>query len=303
MTDSFEHTLDASSANTGQASPLAKAMSRLLFPLARLCLANGVSFAVVEEHLKQAFVQEADMLNSEVPAHGKISRISTATGLTRREVTRLINVDAPARTSKPSVATELFARWKSDAAYQDHDGNPAVLKRLGPSPSFEALAQSITRDVHPRSILDELVRLGLVCFDEEQGSVFLTVGDFVPHRDAGQMLDFLGSNVGDHLNAAVANVLHGGNQHLEQAVFADELSSESLDALRPLFATQWSALRNAVVPVITELIESDRLAGRAQDRRIRIGLYSFDEHVGETRAANNTEKLPIRRYSAKGTKR
>src|SRR5919108_4905936 len=44
------------------------AMSRLLAPLARLCLANGINFAAAEEMFKRAFVQEANDLQPEAPA-------------------------------------------------------------------------------------------------------------------------------------------------------------------------------------------------------------------------------------------
>jgi hypothetical protein len=99
--------------------------------------------------------------------------------------------------------------------------------------------------------------------------------------------------------------LHDGTRHLEQAVFADELSTESLKALRPLFAARWTALRDAMVPVITELIESDRLAGRIQDRRIRIGLYTFDECTSnsDTSILHEPEKLPRRKYYSKDSKK
>lgn len=283
-----------------QDEALVKIMSRLLFPLARLCLANGVTFAAVEELLKQAFVQEADALQPGAPMHGTVSRISTATGLTRREVTRLIKSETPVRSTKPPIGTELFARWTTDSKYQDHAGTPCALKRQGPAPSFEALAQSITRDVHPRSMLDELVRLGLVQYDEELDSVSLTRNEFVPRGDSRQMLDLLGGNVGDHLDAAVANVLHDGGSHLEQAVFADELSAESIKTLRPLVTGQWKALRDAMVPTILALIESDRLAGRIQDQRMRIGLYSFDENMPNIgTAANKPAARPKRNHSSK----
>jgi hypothetical protein len=279
---------------------LAKIMSRLLFPLARLCLANGVTLATVEELLKHAFVQEANALQPGAPMHGTVSRISTATGLTRREVTRLIKSETPARSTKPPIGSEVFARWTTDPNYRDHDGMPCVIKRQGPAPSFEALAQSITRDVHPRSMLDELVRLGLAHYDEDQDSVSLTRNEFVPKGDSRQMLDLLGDNVGDHLNAAVANVLNDGGRHLEQAVFADELSAESIQALRPLLTDQWKALRDAMVPTITALIESDRRAGRIQDQRMRIGLYTFNEGtLSSETAVNKPSTTAKRKYSSK----
>ena len=271
---------------------LVRAISRLLSPLARLCLANGVAFASVEELLKHAFVREALALQPGEIRHGAVSRISTATGLSRREVTNLIKSDAPARSTKPPVCTELFARWTSDHNYRDSDGFPLVLKRQGPEPSFEALAQSVTRDVHPRSLLDELSRLELVRHDSKSDRVSLTRSAFVPRGDSRQMLDFLGENVGDHFDAAVANVMHDGSRHLEQAVFADELSSDSLPVVRRMVAEQWRSLRDAMVPALTELIESDRQAGRTGDQRLRIGLYTFDERVPNDEAPAHLPAAP-----------
>lgn len=292
--------LEVDSDGTHEDESPAKMLSRLLLPMARLCLANGITFAVVEEVLKQAFVKEANALQPEAPLHGAVSRISTATGLNRREVTRLIKSETPVRSTKPPIGTEIFARWTTDPLYQDPEGVPSVLKRLGQAPSFETLAQSITRDVHPRSMLDELVRLGLVCHDESLDCVSLTRNEFVPRDDIPQMLNFLGDNVGDHLDAAVANVLHGGTCYHEQAVFADELSAESIQVLRPLVAEQWKTVRDALVPVMTSLIDSDQRAGRIQDQRIRVGLYAFDECTltPETHV-DKAGKRPKRKYLLK----
>ena len=289
---------DTASDGAFQDAVLAKLVGQLLSPLARLCLANGVPFAAVEERLKQAFVDEANALQPDSPMHGTVSRISTATGLTRREVTRLLKADAPERCVKAPIGTEVFARWTTDPSYLDADGSPRALRRQGPQPSFESLAQSVTRDVHPRSMLDELVRLGVALYDQEQDLVSLARSEFVPRGDSQRMLELLGDNVGDHLDAAVANVLTDGRRHLEQAVFADELSAESIQELRPLLSGQWKLLRDAMVPTITALIESDRDAGRVQDQRLRIGLYSFDQGTanGEP-AAEQTASRPRRKYS------
>jgi len=270
-------THESAQPNNCQDGVLAGVLNRLLVPLARLCLANGATFATVVDVLKRAFVQETIALQPEAPMHGTVSRVSTATGINRREVTRLIKMETPERQTKPPIASEIFARWTTDPAWRDPDGVPLVLNRQGPAPSFETLAQSITRDIHPRSMLDELIRLGLARHDEYLDQVSLTRNDFVPQGDSRQMMCFLGDNVGDHLDAAVDNILHDSGRHLEQAVFADELSVESIEALRPLIMAQWQALRDAMVPAITAMIEADRLAGRAPDQRVRIGLYSFAE--------------------------
>lgn len=293
MTDNITSKTDETLCDAScEETALVRALNLLLVPLARLCLANGISFATAEEVLKRAFVQEADALQPGAPGHGKVSRISTATGINRREVTRITKLETPKTVTKQPLASEVLARWTTDHTYRNRDGVLNELKRLGPAPSFEALAQSITRDVHHRSLLDELIRLGLVCYDEGRDLVSLTSKDYVPGVDYPQMLDFLGNNVGDHLNAAVDNVLHKGNSHLEQAVFADELSIDSLEVVRPLVAAHWNRLCDELVPAITTLIEEDKVAGRTQNQRVRIGLYTFTD---STDGSMSTKKCQANR--------
>lgn len=253
-------------------------MAQVVGPLARLAVAKGMPFAVVEDQLKRAFVQAARDTHPHLAPHRAVSRIATATGLSRREVTRLTQ-DTTVVLKRRPVAAEVFAHWSNDATYKDRRGRPLVLPRQGDAPSFESLAQAVTRDVHPRSLLDELLRLGLAVHDTQRDTVALVRDAFVPRGDAERMLSFLGDNVGDHLGAAVANVLGQDSEHLEQAIFADELSAESIGQLRHLIAAQWRDAAAALVPAIEALIEQDRAAARPQDCRLRIGLYTFTERM------------------------
>ena len=257
-------------------SALLQAMRQLMGPVAALAVARGVPFVAIEDELKTAFVDAARAAHPELPAHRIVSRISTATGINRREVTRLLTLPGAAPAPRRSPATRVFTKWLAEPALKTREGAPMALPRQGPAPSFEALAQSVTRDVHARSLLDELVRLGLARMDGE--TVHLVHDSFVPKDDSDRMLGFLGSNVGDHLRAAVANVLAAGTPpHLEQAVFADELSPASLETFRRLMRAQWQALLETAVPALQQLIDADRAAGRARDQRVRLGLYTYTE--------------------------
>ena len=270
---------DAASAE-GEA--LLRAMQGLLLPMARLAVAKGLRFASVEESLKQAFVQAATeallQAHPDLLAHRLVSRISTITGINRREVTRLTNEHSDLPAPRPSVTTEVFTRWLTDPRYREGDQAAAALRRQGDAPSFESLARSVTQDVHPRSMLDELCRLGLVRWDEATDLVHLEHHAFVPRGDAEKMLAFLGENVGDHLSAAVANVLAKKSPpHFEQAVFSDDLSLESMPAIKALVRTQWQNLLGESIPLLERLIKEDREQGRQQDQRVRIGLFSYSE--------------------------
>jgi hypothetical protein len=277
---------------------LTQAIGQLMKPLAALALAHGVPFASLEDMLKTALVDEVRAAHPNLPGHRMVSRVSAATGINRREVTRITQArseEQPAPHRSP--ATRVFTRWLADPALKNRKGEALALARQGPAPSFEALAQSVTRDVHPRSLLDELCRLGLARVDGDM--VHLQQTSFVPRGDRDRLLGFLGSNVGDHLRAAVANVLSDTPRHLEQAVFADELSTESLEDFDRLLRAQWQALLAATVPALQGLIDADRAAGRTQDQRVRIGLYSYHATMPTSAApAPDTETPPVARRRA-----
>jgi hypothetical protein len=268
------------------ADALATALRQLLAPLARLALAQGLTHATLDELLKQALVDAADRANAALPPHRRVSRIATATGIHRREVTRLVGAlrEGAAQRTPParSHASELFTHWRTDRRYGDRRGSPAELPRSGPAPSFESLAQTITRDVHPRSLLDELLRLGLAAHDAERDTVRLVREAFVPQGDRARMMQVLGRNVGAHLDSAVDNLLLDDRRHFEQAIFADGLGEASMAEFRRLVGDQWQATLDALVPALEALIARDA-AEAAPDgapaplrHQVRLGLYSHD---------------------------
>lgn len=259
------------------------AITALLAPLARLAVGRGLPAAPVEAAVRLAFVRAAQeaLAQAGLPPQRLVSRISTTTGINRREVTRLTGQRDVALPAGGSVASEVFTRWVSDRSLRKRGGGCKPLPRSGEAPSFEALSRSVTQDVHPRSVLEELGRLGLVTLSEDGETVRLAVDDFVPRGDARRMLAFLAENLGDHLNGSVDNLL-GTRRQFDQAVFADELSEQSLPQVQRFVGQQWKRLLDEAVPLLERCIEEDRAAGRVQDRRVRIGLYGYDAPMEQT---------------------
>jgi hypothetical protein len=258
---------------------LAAVLQSLFAPIAQLCLAHGASIQLVEECLRLAFVREAELRLSggqAEPGNRIVSRLSASTGLTRREVTRLraLMAQPHPQPARGSHATQVFARWISDPQYLNK-GKPKRLPRTGAAPSFESLAQTITQDVHPRTLLEELCQLGLASLDETRDQVELKREAFVPRGDRQQMLNFLAENVGDHLRAATSNVVEPQPVHLEQAIFGEGLSQTSIDYAYTLMREEWSQLQQRMVPQLQHLVETDLAEGRQADQRLRIGLYTY----------------------------
>lgn len=269
------------------------AIDSVFTPLAQLCLSKGIRIQAVEERLRMAFVEAARAAQPGTSPSRMTSRISAATGLTRREVDRLQSAPMMSTKASASPITELFTRWLADPTLRGANGKPLALPRQGRAPSFETLAQSVTQDVHPRTLLDELCRLQLATVDAVSDKVSLLRDAFVPNGDWARMMSYVADNVGDHFRAAVANVLQDGKQQLEQAIFADELSAESLAEAEAVMTAQWRALLTEVAPQLEKMIEKDRLLGRVQDQSIRIGLYTWSTampaNLPPPPASNNPE--------------
>ena len=258
---------------------LRDAAEDLLLPLARLCVSQGLPFGQTEELLKRAYVRAArEARRDDGGASGRdMSQVSVSTGLSRREVTRISAELLPRAAQRPAPAIQLFLRWTSDRKLRGRDGQPKALPRSGKAPSFESLAASITRHVHARSLLDELGRLGLAELSEDGQTVHLLHDRFVPQHDDKRLFGLLAANVGDHLEAAVANVIHHDSRHFEQAVFADNLSQVSAEALRGIAQQQWRGVIASLVPELERMIAEDQEQGRPPAHRARLGMYTFHE--------------------------
>ncbi|HPU51692.1 MAG TPA: DUF6502 family protein [Burkholderiaceae bacterium] len=267
----------ASSADPKPEDLVIAAVSQILRPLIGLLLANDIKYGSLVELIKRLMVDGA---RERVPGAGgerAVSRVSVATGIHRKEVKRLLeSPGAEAPLAGRSLAAEAFTRWMTDARFQDGQGRPAQLPRYagGAEPeSFETLARSVSRDVHPRTLLEELLRLKIVSLVHDR--VVLTAEAFVPSAEQGQILRFLADNLHDHVAAAVTNVEGGADRFLEQALFADALHPDSVLQIERLARQHWQTLLRELTPQLQALVDQDRGTPESADARVRIGMYSF----------------------------
>ena len=253
------------------------AAAAMLEPLVGLLLARGLRFAPAQELLKAAFVQAGARAYAAQGKAPSVSTLSVATGLRRREVQRLL--DAPQLASPPapkvSLAAQVRLRWTTDPHYLDAQGQPRRLPRSAATPgepSFASLAAAVSRDVHPRPLLDELVRIGAA---EEDGDHVLLRGRMnAPDRGWDSLVEIGGANVADHLSAVLVNLLSRPRPLVEQAYFADGLTRQSAQRAADLAKEIWAQALPAMAAKVQTLLDLDE---QAPDNgwRMRIGLFSY----------------------------
>jgi hypothetical protein len=264
----------------------------MLTPLARMLVAHGVTYPQFAQAMKDVFL---DAARAELRTAGKPttdSALSLLSGVHRKDVRALAHADGPrpagdarAQPSRAlSLAAEVFTRWANDRRFADASGRPAALPLhgAGSARSFDGLVRSISKDFHPRSVLNELVRLGVaeVAGDE----VHLKAEAFIPHEGFSEIAYYISANVRDHLAAAAANLQTAERQEkapfLEHAVYADELSPQSAVQLQRLARRLWSGAVRRMVKAALAAVEADRLRPPAQrTMRMRFGAFYFSEPV------------------------
>lgn len=212
-----------------QSSLFERSLRRILQPLVRALIAQGVTAPAVYRIVKQTYV---DVAAQELGEAATDSRINIMTGVHRRDVKEFRNRDADEDDGlghKVSILALVVGRWMSDKAYAGPDGPASLPRSDDAGPSFETLVQSVSRDIRPRTVLDELLRQGVVRIDDD--IVSLELLGLVGPADTEQKLHFFAHNLGDHMQAAVDNLLSENPLHLERAVFYNHLEKDSVAAI------------------------------------------------------------------------
>ncbi len=244
--------------------------------LATWLVRSGVGYGEFTAALKPVFLKAAVAEAARSHTRPTDSALSLLSGLHRKDVRALAPTlaepDPATRLGKPTPASQVATRWLTG-------GWPERLPAAGPAPSFEALARSVSTDLHPRSVLQELLRLGIA--DEADGHVTLRRQAFVPDPRHEETRGMVAGSVADHLAAGVHNLTGGdARQFLEQSVFADGLSADSARELELLATRLWRDVLAAMVEAAVPLCEKDEPAGG--DQRIRLGMFCYAAPMNST---------------------
>lgn len=252
---------------------------RVLQPLVHLLVKNGVTYPVFAAACKRVFLAAAQQELAARAMPATDSAVSLLSGVHRRDVRTLTRGAPAAGDAEPPVlgmAAQVVARWMNDPAYQAADGSRRVLPRGGAAPSFEALVASVSSDVRARAVLDELLRLSVVT--ETDAGLVLDKSGFAPRGNFAEQSWLSAQNLHDHAAAMVAN-LHGEANHLEQAVFVDEISAASAEQLRRVSVEAWKQAFKTVMAQAQERFDADAAATAPEQRRhrARFGVYFYSE--------------------------
>jgi hypothetical protein len=265
---------------------LLNAVRRIVTPVVRLLLHFGITFPVFAELIKRIYVDVADREFTLPEREQTASRVSLLTGIHRQEINRLretLRNESQSPIEKASAAAALSPRlltaWTQDPRFLDDGAEPALLHRsnaLG-EPSFEELVRAVSKDIRPRAVLDEWVRLGIVEVTGD-GRLKLNVKVFVPSSSLPDKANVIANIVSDHISASVHNLRGEGEPFFDRRVRVDGLAPEAMDTLRLLVHERGNAFLQEINAAAAKLASSET---EGPTHRMSIGLFEYQERESD----------------------
>jgi hypothetical protein len=257
------------------------AILRLLRPLVRLLLRNGVPFGMFADLAKRVYIEVAQE-EFAIPGRKQTnSRVSVLTGLSRKEVLRISRLPMPddsATAERYNRAARVISGWVRDSRYRDGDGNPEPLPMEGDGAAFTELVKTYSGDVPARAVLDELLRVGAAERDGN-GNVRLLSRGYIPATGEVEKIGILGADVSD-LIATIDHNLQAsrGDAFFQRKTAYDNLPDEAVERLRAEIAAH---AEEFLERADRRLAEHDRdiqpsVSGKGR-RRAGLGIFWFED--------------------------
>lgn len=261
---------------------LTQATQSVLRPLVRILLRNGVPFGAFAEMARRVYVEVAEKEFALPDKKQTVSRISTLTGLTRKDVTRIQAAEtaAAADNERYHRPARVIGGWVREKAYHDKRGRPADLPMDGASGSFAALVKEFSGDIPPRAIADELLRVGAI---EElpDGRVRLLTRGYVPRGDQAQKLGILGADVADLVRTIDHNLTSAPTEaYFQRRVSYDNIPREMVASASRTLARKAQSCLESMDGTLAAM-DRDRNPKLQGTGRVRagVGIYYFEEVI------------------------
>lgn len=255
---------------------LYSAVLRIMRPLVRIMLRNGVAYGTLAGLVRQVYVDVAYQEFAPVGRKQTVSRVSALTGLTRKEVKRLLDLGAAPETegqARFSRGVRVVSGWMNDGQFHDSKGKPARLPIEGAEKSFTALVRKYSGDIPMRAMLTMLEEGGSVSVADD--TVRLIRHAYVPGRDAIEKIAILGTDVSELIATIDHNLVADPDKlWFQRKVAYDNVAPGSVEELRKISFIKAQAL----LEILDKEYASHELdEGDKRGKLVSFGIY-YHEH-------------------------
>ena len=218
--------------------------TKILRPLVRVMLRNGVSCGSFEELVRKAYVDEAFTIGKKNQLKTTVSSVSAQTGLSRKEVKRLNELEQAQRPDveqKYNRAVRVISGWVNAKDFTDELDNPKTLPLTDEEGSFSDLVKQYSGDITPKAMLDLLLKAE--CVKVEDNKVHLIKLAYVPGKDSVEIIRILGTDTSELLSTIDHNLIDDkDNKRFQRKVSSALLNKNATEEFKKLSYKQSQAL-------------------------------------------------------------
>lgn len=203
-----------------------KASTKILRPLVRVLLRNGIACGDFVEQVRKAYVDESFALSTKTKA--TVSSVSAQTGLSRKEVKRLRELEDSHENSggnKYNRAIRVISGWLNDPRFTSANGIPLALSMAEEEHSFAALVKDYSGDIPTKAMFDMLEASH--CVEKKDGVVYLTNHAYVPGNDSSEIIHVLGTDTHELIETIDHNLTCAENERRYQRKVSSALVKAS----------------------------------------------------------------------------
>ena len=260
---------------------------KIIRPLVRIMLRNGVSNGSFEGLVRKAYVDEAFALAEKNPGKTTISSVSAQTGLSRKEVKRLSELDETHHTEieqKYNRAVRVISGWTNDKRFTDSGGKSNILPMDGEN-SFSSLVKEYSGDITTKAMLDLLLAADCVTLNHanndgsKEKSVELIRHAYVPGKDSSEIIRILGTDTNELINTIDYNLnADDKNKRYQRKVSTAVLNKNDIEE----FKTLSSQLSQALLEDLdTWILQHEVKPDDENARYVSLGIYFYEDHNEE----------------------
>ena len=221
-------------------SQLITSIYAVLRPIARLLLRSGITYAQFAELSKLAFVEEAFADSAIGARKGNDSRIAARTGISRKEIRRIKQINEGAPVAVRPLGVEQYGalarvlhRWHFDPQYSDGAGATRDLEFDTGQCSFSELVRGSAGDIPIGAIRAELLQVGAIeiC---DNGTLRALKNYYVPRDLDDKVVTALSGLLFPVAEGIVHNSAPTGPGHtfIQRFAYSETLSPEGLQEFR-----------------------------------------------------------------------
>jgi hypothetical protein len=258
---------------------LLSATASILKPLIKMLIRYGIGYAAFTDLAKHVYY-EVGKNDFAIPGKKQTaSRISTLTGLSRKEVARLEALPPRQGTldaSRINRAARVISGWVRDKEFQTGKQEPADLPFEGDTKSFSALVKRYSGDITARTIADELLRIDAISMAPD-GLIHLNIRAYVADSSDADKIVILGTDVNRLIQTIDHNLTNPDAPYFQRKVAYSLIPTEKIpDVKNQLTKIAQSSLETMDKVMAKHAVRKSATKKSVPYTRAGVGIYYFE---------------------------